>query len=736
MKKKSLLIIAMLLSTVAMLCQAQALIPIKGQSEKQATKVFMGGHDLNKYDMETKNGVTVFTPKFQATTPTLQSEGTVTVTVIAEYDKVRFRTSPVYMINENYLLSGFFPGYGDVTLNAVPGTYDLFTMFLDNEKSTPYVIIKELLEITKDTTITISPEECINYIDVKHYAPDGLQVKLGLYNSETQTFEGTDYFGVTVDDIIFLKDYNYSFAGLSLAIPEGQTTEELCYAPHGNYHINDVSNRILLMQIRQAIPQDIRQPWLMTYFSTDNVKVGYLDNDYSKYVYTEETYHRTPYGKQRAMWQNNLTGFGLDYYILRNDFAKRYGLNFVASIGYNDIDEEIFKFYIDVPEYDPISSNIQLLTGSRYIEYEDTVHHEIDYGGGFIYEYDDYIQKGLSGNRFVMRNGQKEYAGRGELFIDFGRATPNGVYNKMIEEYGYSEAKPFFTEQPAFTYPADKRTTAYGTSCPVNNLVIKNYTRPNSPNPISEILPLYTGRYCETRWSDFHSNEETLQFNGEEIIDLDEWIPTGAGVYERTYTNTNIEVDDLEGKNVTTVHYDSNQDDWTPPTLRMLQFKDNNDNITDRFATSADGIMEFTAGDFNFNGYVFDCKPVEVMVEYAPYSTEEWSELTVAEIPEIFQSPGFGFFYRGLLTGVTGHALKGWFDLRFRFTDEAGNWQEQVVSPAFRIDNLATTSVDDITPAHQNDDNAIYNITGQRMHGDLNSLPRGIYIVGGKKVVK
>lgn len=46
------------------------------------------------------------------------------------------------------------------------------------------------------------------------------------------------------------------------------------------------------------------------------------------------------------------------------------------------------------------------------------------------------------------------------------------------------------------------------------------------------------------------------------------------------------------------------------------------------------------------------------------------------------------------------------------------------------------TGVTTITPDSNTDSNAIYNLAGQRMRGDLNSLPRGIYIVAGKKVVK
>lgn len=46
------------------------------------------------------------------------------------------------------------------------------------------------------------------------------------------------------------------------------------------------------------------------------------------------------------------------------------------------------------------------------------------------------------------------------------------------------------------------------------------------------------------------------------------------------------------------------------------------------------------------------------------------------------------------------------------------------------------TGVTTITPDSNTDSNAIYNLAGQCMRGDLNSLPRGIYIVAGKKVVK
>ena len=86
--------------------------------------------------------------------------------------------------------------------------------------------------------------------------------------------------------------------------------------------------------------------------------------------------------------------------------------------------------------------------------------------------------------------------------------------------------------------------------------------------------------------------------------------------------------------------------------------------------------------------------------------------------------PEMGNFFHGSLEGVTGQAYEGWFDLKVKVTDAAGNLQEQVISPAFRIDNLAYSNV-----ATVGSDNARevarYNLAGQRVDGDA----KGVVIV-------
>lgn len=74
-------------------------------------------------------------------------------------------------------------------------------------------------------------------------------------------------------------------------------------------------------------------------------------------------------------------------------------------------------------------------------------------------------------------------------------------------------------------------------------------------------------------------------------------------------------------------------------------------------------------------------------VEYAPYGTESFLPLEVENIAERDFMPGFGTYYRGSLAAVDRKSDNGWFDVRIRLTDASGNWQEQTLSPAFRIDS-------------------------------------------------
>ena len=66
----------------------------------------------------------------------------------------------------------------------------------------------------------------------------------------------------------------------------------------------------------------------------------------------------------------------------------------------------------------------------------------------------------------------------------------------------------------------------------------------------------------------------------------------------------------------------------------------------------------------------------------------------------------------------------GWFDLKFRLVDEAGNWQEQTLSPAFRVDALVQSAVSEVRDGSAHEV-ARYSIDGKR----VNANHSGIVIV-------
>ena len=202
-----------------------------------------------------------------------------------------------------------------------------------------------------------------------------------------------------------------------------------------------------------------------------------------------------------------------------------------------------------------------------------------------------------------------------------------------------------------------------------------------------------------------------------------------SGEVDATFVNENVDVDGLAGSNKAQVHYTAGAEDENPPTITMLHFKGDNGDVTDRFVSADEGILEFTAGDFNRlltpqDVTYFDRQmPETVEVSYSPYNEDNWNELSIEEVPENYW-PTMGWFYTGSLAGVTGEAYEGWFDLKIRLEDAAGNWQEQIISPAFRIDDLAYTSV-----ANVGSDNAHevarYSIDGKR----VDASHRGVTII-------
>lgn len=165
------------------------------------------------------------------------------------------------------------------------------------------------------------------------------------------------------------------------------------------------------------------------------------------------------------------------------------------------------------------------------------------------------------------------------------------------------------------------------------------------------------------------------------------------GLYNITVTNSNTLIDgSIIGVNKTELNCVMAAEDWFPPTMQTLMFRDGNGMVTDRLSKRDDSVLEFYAGDFKIKydeetGLgCMETDPIErVKAEYSPQGSDSWIEIPVAEIPEMFFMPGYGYFYRGSLAGIDDKETDQWYDLRITLTDRTGNCQTQTISPAFNI---------------------------------------------------
>lgn len=208
----------------------------------------------------------------------------------------------------------------------------------------------------------------------------------------------------------------------------------------------------------------------------------------------------------------------------------------------------------------------------------------------------------------------------------------------------------------------------------------------------------YIGRLGENRSVDLLSTEATVSVNNaapsnEVLEDLQYGLLPEEGKIDFKFTDTNVAIEGIQGRNIARIGFDMSRPDHQPPTLQMLRFIDINDNVTDRYTKAEDGIIEFYGGDFkcHYNSendidWYTEEPTLDVKLEYSPYGKTRYTSLEIENIAERNFMPGFGTYYRGSLAGVDRESNNGWFDVRITLTDADGNFQQQTISPAFKID--------------------------------------------------
>lgn len=644
----------------------------------------------------------------------------------------------IYFFNDVYAFDSEGLGYdelvnGSNNISVPGGTYDIIVTFdvKNNYGRTSYslFVFRELLSIDDDLTLSISASEAKNHIHFQTLNIDGSPATTNKYYVD-------DNWNVTlieqgsVDDVIserrlFCKDNGYGvlFSTLSTFGPsyEGAYNSDANIL-NSDFFVNDVSERYAFYCYRVAIKETGHEIYTSAYETlgaTDDITIT---NDPAKFALFEAPF-RVPTQNEDLYFSFNMLPYN------ESDF-------FSSIVNYTFTtmpvtEEETCKFYLGGSPEDSQSGFVPFIQPNVSIK---TIEH-MDWGDSESYNII------MMGSPMTMTNNKAQLSNNGAgSYIDiFNKGFFSDEPCDLSGGNGHDfTTYPKWPTHPIFSYSTEK---ILGNLCNNSPLLISNPYQYESTNMWTEETERkfifnfdYIGRYGEKKIENNQDASVEVTLNGEEYhsgkgqftTELSELL---NGLVEATIINENVNVDDMAGSNITRLHFIAGTEDQTPPTATMLHFKDSNGNVTDRFATSNDGTLEFSAGDFNFiltpnqnlayNRYA----PESVEVSYSPYGEDNWNELAVEEVPENYW-PMMGWFYTGSLASVTGVGMNGWFDLKIRLTDAVGNWQEQVISPAFRIEDQSISSFNTVhdTNAHEV---ARYNTAGQRVDANI----KGIIIV-------
>lgn len=617
----------------------------------------------------------------------------VNVTFKLEYDQSKFMWPFMQLAvwSESEMHTLMYMGM-DMEASLRPGTYDLYIPFIAMD-NTYYYVIKEQIAIDKDTTIVLNPESATNKVSVNCYCPDGSLMKLDSgYYDNTGNWVTTEVGNVA---------QVYGKIELIFKGREPMFALNFDLRDRGNipldFYVTDVSDRIMFSLSMLSSSKELDK-WYVNYCSTDDVKSGVLENSPEDYKITHECGTYTPRGREAEI---NGAGVGLYsvYDGVYRNFTECVPININESKEGENVDVCI---YSNVPTEDKCDNKLKLFMGVQYVDDGVLVTNPM----GFVQTKPYYI----SGTPFYYDNDEKVYVNLGLIINGIPSKAFSTVkidLNSGIKATG-SKMLPC---PPAFCNSQQKMKGKFGDNCPIYPNVGPGLSKSD------DHLITYLGRYGES--IDYLTDKLDIKqdLNVEDI-------------YAVSYENTNIEVDGLPGKNIATAYWVKTETNLLPPQLTMLQFRDNEDYITDRFPSPNEGMMEFTAAvfestwDTEVSSWFYDAKPVNVVVDYSPYNENLWSSLDVEEVPEQSGYVGWGYFYRASLKDVTGDAEKGWFDVRFTMTDETGNKQVQTISPAFRIDNMVATGVKSVN-AGEKSVVARYGLDGKR----VDALQKGINIV-------
>lgn len=609
-------------------------------------------------------------------------------------------------------VDGSFPYVGlcfgsDTSFSVPTGEYDLLSIFVSNNDEGCIVVVKENVEIKGDSEFTFDTSEATHHIIYSPVMPDGTEMKLPEWDSVQEKFvsEGN----VDVSNAVIRIDHRgwgniYTNSVIGLASP----------IPNTNVYTN----------AKEAF--------------SFSVHVEGVAADYSEcYVAWLE-----PSGCESQVVRNNP-----DQY---TEFSPNFANALVSKNDKIDVWSSGVKVRVQTayPNDDNYDNNAFMVSSCNPKGYICLPNHVNNFGKQYDVYYTLERAMGSYDNNFNFGINppaiSADEAGDKRCNVSHFNCMAWGMNSISTDLFNYvfqeSGSKPYLIPNETFSYPYSD-DMVFGNSCP---LWIPSWDG-------SKLHYAFIGRLGDVRSVDMVNHHISVKSNDKELVSgVEELIASYGkinGVDKESpldvhIENRNLKIDNTKRiRGVADLHIASGEDNTTIPVIQMLQFRNAENEPTDRFAPEGSRML-VAAGTFTNGGMCFKVSELsQFSAEYCLSGSDSYEMLPVTKGEEM---DTYGWLYSADMDAVSSKE-DGWYDLRLTATSANGSKMTQVISPAFRLDrtlginvvdndayfNVTVVGRDIISPC----DAEVYSVSGVRCSGK--SLNPGIYIVRlGDKVKK
>lgn len=697
-----------LLSAIAVASTAICMNAGTGNHE-MLSKYTMSG-DINYHKVGKHSQIMLTDAK---ATPPRENEEKVSVSVSSAHNPDSLMVYSLAAYNES-TYQPFFSIPASGTIELTPGTYDFCMRYSNLTWDRYFYVIREKVEVKEGTTLSFDPVEATNVISFTPVDQNGnvLQVTELQYvmdndgNWIVETVKEGNCAGLGFQSSLLVEGRGY----ITGSVFSASGGSYVSFEKSTNININNISDRYTVVYNFLVTGNNDEIYYMNGKLAGCDGNIN-LRNDAAKFSSTAQEFDLyVPEGLNP-----NYASLSDDYTFLNGIFDNGWT---GGGVQMNGPSKRTLTYNQAAP----------VIIGNSDFDYQ------LLFSPGLAYLHvlgeDNYTRTcGISAAPTTFKDGklQMYFTGNGVYAPCMATAvSANGLKNLP----GLPGLVPFsFTQEDACLLP--------GASTPALCFMVRNSNSGEDFPYFSWDLE-YRGILGEIRNCDLDILKPVVKYGGvvQDVTEYDQFYSYPSKLFtsqdrEKKKLEVELSVQSKNGtgqtiSNNAKIMMDLTNDDFVPPTLRMLQLRDNAGKITNVFEQNTEINFTAIAGDFNFDIMKATILSETINAEfyYAPAGTDQWEKLNM-EVDNEYSSANFGYFYKGVATNLP----VGIYDLKISLKDQADNYQEQVMTNVFTVKEVSgVKSIGEETIA----DNVIYDLFGNRVDSPQSGT---IYICNGQKIV-